>query len=78
MAEMDAGNIVTAQRILGDWSDSSQALSSELDAPLLVQDSLELNQIREKLQRPEEVGNARKKMKYESYNRSTGKKNVPK
>jgi Ca-activated chloride channel homolog len=78
MAEMDAGNIITAQSILQTWSDSSQALSSELDAPLLVQDSLELNQIREKLQSPAEVGYARKKMKYESYNRSTGKKNVPK
>ena len=77
MAEMDAGNIIAAQSILETWSDSSQALSSELDAPLLVQDSLELNQISEKLQNPAEVGYARKKMKYESYNRSTGKKNVP-
>lgn len=78
MAEMDAGNYLPAQAILEDWAISSQALSSKLNAPELARDSLELTQIREKLQNREEAGYARKKMMYERYYRSTGKKNVPK
>jgi Ca-activated chloride channel family protein len=78
MAEMDAGDIVAAQEILEVWSGSSQALARKLSAPELAQDSRELTQISEDLQNREEAGKARKKMMYQRYYRSTGKKNVPK